>query len=130
LTPVPWTAVVVTEAAPTVPVVGQRRVPVAPVVPVMPVMPTVGQRRVPVAPVVSRRGLVSRFGVRGRVRSDCAALVPSGRVRVWRVRPGDTLGLVSGCVRVPVAVLADRNRLVDPDLILVGQPLVIPARTS
>jgi LysM domain len=79
----------------------------------------------PTGVAAPRRRAASRFGVRHR--PGCAVPVQAGDGRVWLVRPGDTLSLVAGCVRVPVPVLAALNGLPDPDLILAGSRLVIPA---
>jgi hypothetical protein len=79
----------------------------------------------PAPGTASRQRPASRFGVRRRL--GCAAPVLTGAGLVWVVRPGDTLSLVAACVRVTVPELAGVNGLPDPDLILAGSRLVIPA---
>jgi hypothetical protein len=52
--------------------------------------------------------------------------VGNGRSFVYHVRPGDTLGALAVRYGTTVAILARDNKIVNPDLIFVGQVLVIP----
>ena len=49
---------------------------------------------------------------------------------VYIVRKGDTLGEIAQCFRTRWYYIAKRNRLKDPNAIMIGQKLVIPARSG
>jgi len=51
----------------------------------------------------------------------------AGAQSVYTVQPGDTLSAISANYGVSVAILAQVNQIANPDLILVGQQLAIPA---
>lgn len=74
-----------------------------------------------------------RPDLRRVARTAAGALLLSGiafgatlAAREVTVEPGDTLSAISRRTGVPVARLAEANRLADPDLIRAGEVLVIP----
>jgi len=65
-----------------------------------------------------------------RLAVDAAPALRGGTTtRTVTVRPGDTLGLIAARYEVPGGwqALAALNRLSDPDMIVVGQTLLLPA---
>lgn len=51
----------------------------------------------------------------------------AGSQSVYTVQPGDTLSAISATYGVSVAILAQVNQIANPDLIITGQQLAIPA---
>jgi LysM repeat protein len=51
---------------------------------------------------------------------------PTGQVTTYVVQPGDTLGSIARRFNTTVAAIASANGIVNPNLIFVGQVLVIP----
>ncbi len=64
--------------------------------------------------------------VTGTVGGQFVSIFNSGRAFAYRVRAGDTLGALAFRYGTTVARLAQINRIVNPDLIFVGQMLTIP----
>jgi hypothetical protein len=63
--------------------------------------------------------------VTGTVGGQAVSVFGSGRAFAYRVRAGDTLGALAFRYRTTIARLAQINRIVNPDLIFVGQMLTI-----
>ena len=57
------------------------------------------------------------------------AAAQESKQTIYIVQPGDTLGSIAARYGFPTSDLAKVNGLINPNLIYVGQPIVIPAVT-
>ncbi len=51
----------------------------------------------------------------------------NGPVFVLMVKPGETLGQIAAQYNTTVAILAEINKLTNPDLLTVGQKILVPS---
>lgn len=78
------------------------------------------------------RALFDRLPALGRAALLCgsAALVVGAASADWKVERGDTLYHVSRETGVSIQALVDANDIANPDLIIIGQRLEVPTRSS
>ncbi|MCM2392660.1 LysM peptidoglycan-binding domain-containing protein [Streptomyces albipurpureus] len=55
-----------------------------------------------------------------------AAEKPTSKVKPYTIEPGDTLTAISGATGVPIGILAESNKIQNPDLIYAGASMLVP----
>ncbi len=78
------------------------------------------------SPGASARALPTRAPLQTPDASASPSPTPEPEIRVYTVKPGDTLSGIATKVKVNIRLLQCINGLVDPDVLSLGQELLVP----